>query len=74
MSAIETAKDSKVSNIMDSQPANILLSRLVAQQLQYFYIISSWLHLYGCCVKAFFSLYLSTLCFTKDFLVNGTFI
>ena len=48
--------------------------RLVAQQLLYCYIISSWLHLCGCCVKAYFSLYLLTMYFIKDFSSNGTSI
>ena len=76
ISGVETAKDIKVILLLYVvNPAKIFpLSRLAVWQLQFFCIISSWLHLHGCCVKAYLSSYILIIYFTPDSLLRSTFI
>ena len=81
VSCVETAKDIKVmlllyivATYVHKTCHNISLSRLVVQLLQFFCIISSWLHLCGCCVKAYLSSFILIIYFTLDFLLRSIFI
>ena len=75
ISGVETARDIKVMLLLyHKSRQNVSLSRLVVQQLQFFCIISSWLHLCGCCVKAYLSSFILIIYFTLDFLLRSIFI
>ena len=75
ISGVETARDIKVMLLLYYKSCqNVSLSRLVVQQLQFFCIISSWLHLCGCCVKAYLSSFILIIYFTLDFLLRNIFI